>query len=469
MKVYKAIFSLSILAILLGISSYSKAQLYSPGRNWASLTQYINQSNKQDSIFVFFSSDESPKKGKLRAKFSNGALSNFVWYKYNDAIVNPANRFVEFFTENGVLESNLTNLDKGGYKVSITRIADGKIEMDTCWVMIDDVVITGINSSNTCDYLRIEAMVQPNRYAVIYDYFTYQDITKPNHPEINKIGSDYFKDLKWSTSNSQVTIPSTSSLSIIIQDPAPLYDSKYNIRIKNPFGREFTKETDLIKAKAAKADFSIFIDKKDAWIDGGAAPSGEAPLKMKFESKSINSDSIYWRVINDEELFQKGADSIIWRDSVLFSERIDAYPTPEKMIPGKYPIEHIAVNLNSGCRDTMKITVEVDTSGIKSDAIPNVFSPNGDGSNEYFKLKEVETNVQSIKSFHVFILSRGGSLVYEYSGNPKEWEGWNGKIEGNKGDAPEGVYFYIIEATGWDNKKFKRGPYKGFLHLFRGK
>jgi hypothetical protein len=57
--------------------------------------------------------------------------------------------------------------------------------------------------------------------------------------------------------------------------------------------------------------------------------------------------------------------------------------------------------------------------------------------------------------------------VYRYVGDPREWEGWNGKIDGTKGDAPTGVYYYVIDAVGWDGVRYRNGQYKGFLHLYR--
>ena len=97
------------------------------------------------------------------------------------------------------------------------------------------------------------------------------------------------------------------------------------------------------------------------------------------------------------------------------------------------------------------------------------FTPVGDNDNLNFKFKEPLDSIRSIKSFHIYIFSRVGNLVYEYSGDPKTWKGWNGRINGNGADAPEGVYYFIIEAVGWDNRAFKRGKYKGFVYLFRGR
>jgi gliding motility-associated-like protein len=468
MKRVRIVFYIPIIALILGLSLSSSAQLYSPGRDWAGLTQY-STGLVQDSVFVIFSSTITPKKGALKAKFSDGSPSNFIWYKYNDGITNPANRFVQTGIENGLIESNQTNLDKGGYRVSVTRISDNVTVVYTCWLLIDDVVITNIEVDNSCDYLYLNTKLTPSRY-LIPDYFTYWDLSKANQPMITKLGTNYSNNLIWHASNALVDFISTPSLSLTISSPTPpLYDSKYDIRIVNPFGRILTKETDLLVAKAPKADFTIFKDDEGSWIAGGANPEGEAPLKLKLESKSINTDSIYWKILNDERLFKKGGDSIVWRDSAILLDRFDAYPTPEKMVPGTYPVQHIALKENSGCRDTMTIYVVVDTSLIKTDAIPNVFSPNGDGMNENFVFKDPKNNISSIKSFHIYIFNRNGLRVYDFTGDPKKWDGWNGTIKGSGGNAPDGVYYYIIEAVGWDNRVYKGGLYKGFLYLFRGK
>ncbi len=472
MKKRKLIFSIQILVILLGVSSISFAQISSIGKDWGGLTQYISGSVAQDSIYVFFSSTASPKLGSLKVAFSPSLpSSDFKWSKYHDEIINPANRFVEFATESGVAESSQINLARGGYKVVAKRISDDSVATYYCWVMIDELIITSLDVYNGCDFLEVIAKTTPSALDLRNgDVFRYWDFKSnpSSHREINTYGNDYFKTIAWHADNSLVSVPTDPLLTLTIDEPAPLYDSKYDIQITNPFGRLLRDTTEMLPAKAPKADFQVYVFEDGAWSDGGLSPNGEAPLELKFDTKSINTDSIYWQILNDDDLFKKGGDSIICRDGYLFSEGIGVIPS-KKLVPGRFPIQHIAVKVSSGCRDTMSIYVDVDSSGIKSDAIPNVFSPNGDGINEYFKIKEPDLSVTSIKSFHVFIFSRGGQRVYEYSGDPKTWEGWDGKLYGKSKDAPDGVYFYIIEAVGWDNKKYKGGVYKGFVHLLRGK
>ena len=86
--------------------------------------------------------------------------------------------------------------------------------------------------------------------------------------------------------------------------------------------------------------------------------------------------------------------------------------------------------------------------------IPNVFTPNGDGYNDYF---EVTTDGTTVYEFTVF--TRSGARVY-YSLSPRIF--WDGKSNGGQ-DLKEGVYYYVIEETE------SQEPYgmAGFMHLFR--
>jgi gliding motility-associated-like protein len=97
---------------------------------------------------------------------------------------------------------------------------------------------------------------------------------------------------------------------------------------------------------------------------------------------------------------------------------------------------------------------------------PNVFTPNGDGVNDFFLV-----HAKSLKSFRIRIYSRSGRKVYEFEQTEEkfEWDGWDGTING-KGEnfAQPGVYYYVIEAVGWDAERYRgHPPYKGFVYLYR--
>ena len=66
--------------------------------------------------------------------------------------------------------------------------------------------------------------------------------------------------------------------------------------------------------------------------------------------------------------------------------------------------------------------------------VPNVFTPNGDGTNEIFK--PVTTEIQKLT---MYIYNRWGEMIFETSDVNG---GWDGKLHGN--DVPTGVYFWLI-------------------------
>ncbi len=88
-------------------------------------------------------------------------------------------------------------------------------------------------------------------------------------------------------------------------------------------------------------------------------------------------------------------------------------------------------------------TISISTSKLE---IPNAFSPNGDGQNDVFKVKEGH---QSIVSFHGYIFNRWGKKIYDWTDING---GWDGTINGH--DAKDGVYYVIIKARGADGRNY---------------
>jgi gliding motility-associated-like protein len=80
--------------------------------------------------------------------------------------------------------------------------------------------------------------------------------------------------------------------------------------------------------------------------------------------------------------------------------------------------------------------------------LPNVFTPNNDGENDYFQL----LFFGGIKTFNCTILNRWGQVVREYD-NPAFM--WDGKDEAQD-DVLEGVYFYIVNAVSNGGNEIKK-------------
>jgi gliding motility-associated-like protein len=106
---------------------------------------------------------------------------------------------------------------------------------------------------------------------------------------------------------------------------------------------------------------------------------------------------------------------------------------------------------NSICSYSDSITVITSVSEIY---VPNVFTPNGDGFNDEFRVA-----YNSLISFQCWVYNRWGRQVYYWNDPTK---GWDGNINGKK--AVPGAYFYIIKAVGSDKKVYKL---KGDINLLR--
>lgn len=90
----------------------------------------------------------------------------------------------------------------------------------------------------------------------------------------------------------------------------------------------------------------------------------------------------------------------------------------------------VVVVSNGGCADRGSITVVVD----KTRRVygPNIFSPNGDGSNDFFSIFGDPVTVESVRSLQIF--SRWGEAVYERRNfaPDDEHNGWDGTFRGQK-------------------------------------
>ena len=82
--------------------------------------------------------------------------------------------------------------------------------------------------------------------------------------------------------------------------------------------------------------------------------------------------------------------------------------------------------------------------------IPNTFSPNFDGINDYFTVFGDEPNVQAIESLRVY--DRWGGLVFESENvlPGSESTGWDGRVGGAL--LPNGVYTYLAQVRFLDGE-----------------
>ncbi|MEC9209127.1 MAG: gliding motility-associated C-terminal domain-containing protein [Bacteroidota bacterium] len=100
------------------------------------------------------------------------------------------------------------------------------------------------------------------------------------------------------------------------------------------------------------------------------------------------------------------------------------------MSPGNFSVTVTDAN---GCKTDTSFVIAT----ITSECVPNVFTPNSDGTNDTWSLEDTFLYEDS----KVRIYGRFGKLLFQSVGYHDKWDGTNEK--GN--DVPDGVYFYVIE------------------------
>jgi len=92
----------------------------------------------------------------------------------------------------------------------------------------------------------------------------------------------------------------------------------------------------------------------------------------------------------------------------------------------------LTVTTAGGCTDSADITVTV----IENVIIPNAFTPNGDGINDFWNI----AHLSEYPGCSVDVFGRNGQLIYHSIGYSKPWSGtYNG------GRLPSGAYYYVID------------------------
>src|SRR5690554_269748 len=146
--------------------------------------------------------------------------------------------------------------------------------------------------------------------------------------------------------------------------------------------------------------------------------SGTAPIQINLSNQSQNATDYSWW-LNGE--YQGNAFSGFYTDT-----------------SGVYDIALIAWRNDSICADTTSFTIIVYDSLVAQ--LPNVFTPNNDGVNDFFNVK-----VNLPVRYKLSILNRWGNVVFENEGGLAEGTHklWDGTAE-NGDFVTDGTYFYTI-------------------------
>ena len=151
-------------------------------------------------------------------------------------------------------------------------------------------------------------------------------------------------------------------------------------------------------------------------------------------------------------------DSVVWTGeglSSIGSQLTTATPVED----GVY---RVAVTDSYGCTASDSIRIGVGKDYADRVYVPNAFSPNGDGVNEWFGVDVNQAAVRNINFLRVF--NRWGTVVYECSDCPagNAGTGWDGRIGGQPATAA--TYLWLAEIEFADGR---REVFSGDVSLLR--
>ena len=152
------------------------------------------------------------------------------------------------------------------------------------------------------------------------------------------------------------------------------------------------------------------------------------------------------------------ATNYIWDFGDFSAQVFETHPIHDFQngVTGNYSVTLYAID-DLGCIDSVSIMIQVLFPDMKYD-IPNVFTPNADGENDFFKI----INPENVFGLEVIILNRWGNLVFE--SNDVNFK-WNGQKHNDGAECTDGTYFYKMKLK---NNVGEEVEEHGFIHLSRG-
>lgn len=202
-------------------------------------------------------------------------------------------------------------------------------------------------------------------------------------------------------------------------------------------------------AAAQTASPTMSIVEEDGTETEEVSYEGSAPLQVIFRANPEDADgySAYyeWRFTDETS-------------GETFLVRYEEETTYTFRESGSYSIELYITYVNGS--DSIEyslddaFTITITESKLE---VPNAFTPNGDGVNDIFKVKD---GYESILSFEAAVFNRWGKKLYEWTDIAG---GWDGKSGGR--DVPDGAYYLVIKARGADGVNYN---IKKVINLLRG-
>ena len=388
-----------LLAIILFISGISYAFHFEGVGN----RTFID--NDGDTLFIFETTPEFESK-----------IGPIDWYRLPDT--------TKVFTENA---KEFTLAEHGeGYAIKVNGA------WEYFWVFEYEQLrpqVNGVEAILSCTetVLDIDGTIPTIQYTD----------TKAKLQKVDRLCTVTYMDAMWGENDwmDSVAVMETEFTNFIVVGASPVAT---DFVIVDPLATELgladsiVTETDIYQPMAIKTHPQAIVTTRgkendrsnevERPVDAETLIRRSAPLEVEFKANGLNAEYYQWNIY-------KGTEPYLQR-----SEAQHRYTFTE---PGNYRVMLGASNSYDCAIDSVQFDISVSESML---TVPNVFTPNGDGHNDEFRVV-----YRSIKEFHMWVYNRWGKLVYK-SDEPAE--GWDGNIGGRP--AAEGAYYYVIRALGTD-------------------
>ncbi|MEO7213089.1 gliding motility-associated C-terminal domain-containing protein [Mucilaginibacter sp.] len=226
----------------------------------------------------------------------------------------------------------------------------------------------------------------------------------------------------------------------------PIYNWAVNGTLASSGGKEFTSSTlkdgDNVTCTVINLDYCEPVE---------SAPSADYPVSTEpsiLTSVSVSASTndaicpgvgITFTATSGNTQTASIAPSYQWKVNGNLRGSNSATFTATNLVNGDEVVCEMTSNVKCAISPVVPstpITVHVKTDTECAITIPNAFTPNGDGTNDYWQIPVLSKYTTA----DVFIYNRYGKLVYQSAGYAKPWDGtFLGKA------LPAGTYYYLVD------------------------
>ena len=159
-------------------------------------------------------------------------------------------------------------------------------------------------------------------------------------------------------------------------------------------------------------------------------------------SKSNDIDCVF----SNAQLMATGANVYTWSPAASLSNSTIANPIATPPLTQQYTV--VGTDSTNNCKSQDTLTVFIKGATNPKSYIPNTFTPNGDGKNDCFRVRDFGT----VKIVDIIIYNRYGNLVFE---TKNAADCWNGYYKGQPAEV--GNYVYYIKVLNDCGEEIKKG------------